>query len=346
MNRPRGKRSERRSREEDQARIGIIGIGHWGTNHLRVFSSLPGSRVVCAADPKTSRHNVLKQSYPWVKFYRDYHSLLENEDLDAVVVATPSSGHYAAVRDALSAGLDVLCEKPLALTASECQNLARRANAARRILMVGHILMFNPGVRKLKKYLDQGKLGKIYYIMSVRTNLGPVRPDVDVIYDLATHDISMCNYLLGKEPLEATAVSASYLGNSKADISFITLRYPQKILAHFHVSWLTPPKRREVMIVGDRQIITWDDLDLMEPVRLYAIGRFEEPCYFSFGEFQKMSRDREINSPVVDSEEPLVVQNKHFLECVQKRTRPLSSANEALAVVRALEMIKRGCGKK
>ena len=334
------------SRKKSPVRIGVIGVGHWGSNHVRVFGSLPGSQVVCAADPDSSRHSALKKLYPAVEFYADYRKLLDDKKLDAVVVSTPSSSHYKIVCEALSAGLDVLCEKPLALTVRECEDLVRRSETGKRVLKVGHIMLYNPALQKLKNYFDKGEFGKVYYIMSVRTNLGPVRPDVDVIYDLATHDISMCNYLLGKEPVAASGANASYLGNFNADVSFINLRYPGNVHASFHVSWLTPPKRREVMIVGERQVITWDDLNPNEPVRVYSIGKFEEPYYYSFGEFQRMSRDSEITLPVVGSEEPLIVQNRHFLECVRTRQTPLANARFATTVIRAVELIQANIRKK
>ena len=257
-------------------------------------------------------------------------------DVDAVVVATPVQSHFALVKEALEAGKDVLCEKPLAATVDECRALCNLAVAHQRLLMVGHVFLYNPSVQHLKIDLDRGELGRIYYMDATRTNHGPVRRDVGAIRDLASHDISIFNFLLGAPPSEVSAAGGFFLQEGIEDIGFLTLTYPKGVVCHVHTSWLNPRKVRQLTIVGDHKMAVWDDMNNLEPIRYYDKGVTADH-YASFGEFHLILRDGAILSPKVRLYEPLLKQDQEFIDCLRSRRPPTASAEFGLEVVRVLE---------
>jgi predicted dehydrogenase len=316
--------------------IAVIGCGHWGPNHVRNFGSLPGCAVRRVADLSSERLATIRAQFPGVATTTVPDEALHAADVAAVVVATPTATHYDLVKRALLAGKHVLCEKPLSLRASESEELTALADERRLTLMVGHVFMFNPGIQYLKAQLDDGRLGRILYLDAVRTNLGPIRQDVGAIFDLASHDVSIFNYLLDAEPLEVSAHGGRYLQREVEDMAYVTLRYADGVVCHAHVSWLNPRKVRQLTVVGDQKMAVWDDLQPLEPVRLYDKG-FQEKRYNTFGEFQMMLRDGDITIPKVKMFEPLMRQAQHFVECVREGRRPLADGGNALGVVRVLE---------
>ncbi len=337
--------AKRKSGAAGQVGIGVIGLGHWGPNYLRTFRQLADARVVFASDSDGSRLEALSSLYPEVEFTGDYREVLRSGEVDAVVVATPGKTHREIAGAALESGKDVLCEKPLAVSSAECRELNSLAGRKKRVLMVGHIFMYNAGIQKIKQYIESEKMGKVYYMTSMRTNPGPVREDVNVVYDLATHDVSIFNYLMGGPPKKASAQAASFLKPGREDIGFITLHYPGGTLGHVHVSWLTPRKQREIMVVGSHRMIIWDDLNPLEPVRVHSRGSLEEPFYSDFGSFVRMARASDVHMPKISAEEPMVLQNGHFIECVRSRQKPLSDGNNGLEVVRTLEMVQKALAR-
>lgn len=323
----------------DDVRIGVIGCGHWGPNHIRVFSQLPGSRVTGAADSDQRRLAAVRNHYPYLRCTTDYRELLRQDDVDAVVVAVPTGAHYATTRDALAAGKHVLCEKPLSVTTAEANELTALAESANRVLMTGHVFLFNPGIRKLKDLVVGGEAGSVFYLRAVRANLGPIRGDVNSAYDLASHDIAIFNFILGGEPHSVSAVGAAFLRDGIEDLAFINLHYPDGILAHIHVSWLDPRKIREIVVVGDSKMIVWDELAHTGPIHIYDKGVIKEPYYEDFGEFQLLAREGDISIPRVQSEEPLKLQNAYFLDCVRSGTVELSGGRFSAGVVKTLEAV-------
>jgi predicted dehydrogenase len=323
-------------------RIGVIGCGEWGPNHIRNFSSLTDSVVVACSDLNLQRLSDLKARYPHLHTTTDYEALLAS-DLDAVVVATPTSTHYEIVKNALLAGKDILCEKPLCIDPDHGAELVHLAEERGRVLMVGHVFMFNVGIQRLKDYMQKGTLGQIYYIHSTRTNLGPIRQDVNVVWDLASHDVSIFLYLLEARPLRVSAMGQAFIRSGpKAieDVAFVSLEYPDRISAHVHVSWLSPRKVREITVVGDIRMAVWNDLDPSEPLRLYEKG-VTRKRYTDFGEFQTLLRDGDISIPKLDLVEPLRLQSTHFLQCVRERSRPISDGVSGVKVVGVLSAIER-----
>jgi len=317
-------------------RIGVIGFGQWGPNHVRNFSMLEGCEVVRVADASSARLKVAQKFLRGVATTTNAAEITQAADVDAVVVATPTSTHFALVKEALEAGKDVLCEKPLAQTAAQCRELADLAIKHRRILMVGHVFLYNPGVLHLKTDLDRGELGRVYYMDAVRTNLGPVRKDVGAIYDLASHDISIFNYLIGSQPLEVSATGNSVLQAGIEDVGFMTLYYPGNIVCHAHASWLNPRKVRQLTVVGDHKMAVWDDMNNLEPIRYYDKGVTADH-YNSFGEFHMILRDGQITIPKVKMFEPLQKQDTEFVECIRHRRNPAADARCGLAVVEVME---------
>jgi predicted dehydrogenase len=317
-------------------RIGVIGFGQWGPNHVRNFSLQDGCEVVRVCDASENRLKAAQKFLRGVAVTTKPDDITQAADIDAVVVATPTNTHYPLVKAALEAGKDVLCEKPLAQTAAQCLELADLAAKHGRILMVGHVFLYNPGVLHLKTDLDRGELGRIYYMDAIRTNLGPVRKDVGAIYDLASHDISIFNFLLNSQPVEVSATGNSVLQAGIEDVGFLTLYYPGSIVCHAHVSWLNPRKVRQLTVVGDHKMAVWDDMNNLEPIRYYDKGVTADH-YSSFGEFQLILRDGQITIPKVKMSEPLQKQDTEFIDCIRTRRTPAADARCGLAVVRVME---------
>lgn len=321
--------------------IGVIGCGHWGPNHIRNFSNLGESAVSICCDKNQERLAVLKKSYPNLKFTSDYMEILKDKDIQAVIVATPTSTHYKVVKECLEYDKDILCEKPLTQNVAEAEELAELVKVKERILLVGHVFLFNTGIQKLREYIQNDTLGKVYYIHSTRTNLGPIRDDANVVWDLASHDVAIFDYLLNSHPLEATAKGAFFLQKEIEDVAFISLTYPNRILANIHVSWLDPRKVREITIVGNKKMAIWNDLvSDTGPIRIYDKGVIWEPYYQDFGEFKLLVQDGDITIPKINLGEPLKHQARHFINCVETRTKPISDCQFALNVVRSLDAIQ------
>jgi predicted dehydrogenase len=321
--------------------IAIIGCGHWGPNHVRNFNSLPGSRVTVAVDIYKAALSRITEMFPRVRVEQDYQEILEDSNVDAVVISTPTRTHYQIVYDALMANKHVLCEKPLCTDTLEAQELVELAHARNLVLMTGHIFLFNSGIQQLKKLLDSGKLGKLHYMSAKRTNLGPIRTDVNAAYDLASHDISIFNWLLGAEPELVSAMGASFLKNNLEDVVFISLKYPRNVFANIHASWLDPKKVRQICFVGSKKMITWDDLELSLPITIYDKGANTKQEYTNFGEFLRINMwEGDVVMPKVSLEEPLKSQNSFFLDAVKNGNFPdRSNGNFAVGVVRVLEAV-------
>jgi predicted dehydrogenase len=321
--------------------IGVIGCGHWGPNHVRVFSQLRDSRVVACADLDAKRLEVIREQHPQVQVFPDYHEMLKLAEVDAVVVAAPTRVHYGVVKAALQANKHVLCEKPLCTDAREATELVELARARQRVLMTGHVFLFNSGIVKLKELVSNGDSGRIYYLRALRTNLGPVRRDVNSVFDLATHDIAIFNWVLNSRPESVSAVGGQFLQAGVEDVAFISLRYPNHVLGHIQVSWLDPKKLREIVVVGDKKMVIWDELAPAGPVTIYDKTVVRHENYEDFGQFQLLAREGDITIPKVRLEEPLKVQNRFFLKCIGEGRLPMNDGPFAVDVVKVLEAIEK-----
>ena len=318
--------------------VGVIGCGHWGPNHIRTFSQLSNSEVVMCSDLDRDRLSAIKNLFPQIKATEDYRDILNADDVDAICIATPTASHFQIAKESLEFGKHVLCEKPLTLSVKECAKLGQLSQEKSKVLMVGHVFLFNEGISYLKKYVLSGELGDVYYAHSQRTNLGPFRYDVNALWDLAPHDISIFNYLFDSRPVSVSARGQKCLKTSLEDLAFVTLEYPKDILVNIHVSWLDPRKVRQITIVGDQKMVVWDDLDSMGPVRLYDkhVER-TEVFYETYGEFQLLSKEGNVTIPKIGVKEPLKGQNQYFLDCIEKKQHPnISDAKKAEDVVKTL----------
>lgn len=321
-------------------RIGVIGCGAWGPNHVRNFAALPNVEVVGAADLREDKRARIASLVPGVATFSSAAEMFEVARPDAVVVSTPTRTHYEVVKQSLEAGTHVLCEKPLCNTVEDAEALVRLAAERRLTLMTGHVFLFNRGILKLKELIQNGDLGRIYYLFARRTNLGPIRSDVNAVLDLASHDVSIYNHLLGAPPLEVSAVGRSFLQPGVEDVSIITLQYPDNVVASIHVSWLDPKKVREITVVGEKKMAIWDDLSTLGPVMLFdkgVVAKRQE--YADFGEFQLLAREGDVTVPRVPAEEPLRSQSRAFIEALDAPDKLQSDGRVGADVVRVLAAI-------
>jgi len=316
-------------------RIGLIGFGQWGPNHARNFNGITATKVLRICDLSEERRQIAQKLFIDASITPNPVEVISADNIDAVVVATPVQTHFLLVKQALLAGKDVLCEKPLASTEDECRELCSLAELKGRVLMVGHVFLYNPGVLHLQGQLSRKEFGRIYYMDAVRTNLGPVRADVGALYDLASHDISIFNFLLGSLPIEVAATAGAFLQPGIEDIGFLTLVYPEGVICHVHTSWLNPRKVRQLTIVGDIKMAVWDDMNNLEPIRYYDKGVATDH-YSSFGEFHMILRDGAITIPKIKLFEPLLRQDQEFVDCVRSRSQPIANGNFGYGVVRVL----------
>jgi predicted dehydrogenase len=326
-------------------RVAVVGAGEWGPNLIRNFDSPPRSVVAVVVDANRDRLNLVGQRFPGIGLSTDASSVFGDQDIDAVVVATPTSTHFELARAALKSNKHVLVEKPLALTSDEAERLCGAAEAVGRVLMVGHLFRFNHGVQRVKEQIDGGNLGRIFYAAMVRTNLGPIRRDVNAAWDLAAHDISIANYWFDNQALSVSAVGGSWINKGLDDAVFATLRYPQDVLVNLHVSWLNPRKARDITVVGDRAMLTLDDMNLLEPLRLYDKGVVEErdisPYIDTFASFRSNVREGDIRIPRLELGEPLRDECDHFLDCIEQGRQPFTGGKEGAAVLKVLEALQR-----
>ena len=326
-------------------RIAVLGAGHWGPNLIRNFHQEERSEVAWVVDPDAVRLEHVRSRFPDIRTTADAGSALADPAVTAVVVATPTSTHYALTRAALEQGKHVLVEKPIATTSEHARELCGLAEARGLVLMVGHVFLYNAAIRRVKDYLRAGELGPLYYISMVRTNLGPVRVDVNAAWDLAAHDISIVRYWLETDPVAVTATGGQWLNPGIADAVFATLRYADGVLVNVHASWLNPRKARDITVVGERRMLTFDDMNLGEPLRIYdkqvTDARTRVEYVDSFASFRASVREGDIVIPRVAAGEPLRAECEHFLECIARGTPPLTSGRTGEAVVRVLEAVAR-----
>jgi predicted dehydrogenase len=326
----------------DSVGVLLVGCGYWGRNYVRIFDELPGAHVVAVCDGAIDRLESIASAFPEVVLEADLDVALTLPGIDAAVVCTPAATHHEVASKCLHAGLHVLLEKPMTTTVDEADELAAAADELGLTLMVGHTFLFNPGVRKVKEYIADGSVGNIYYLYAQRTSLGPIRSDVNALWDLAPHDVSIFNYLLDAEPEWVSAVGSCALRNGHADVGFVSLGYAAGLIAHIHVSWTDPNKVREVVLVGSQQRIVFNDTNPLERVRVFDKGvSVESSNSTTYGEHTLLLRDGDIVSPMVEGSEPLKNQCMHFLECLRTQTRPLSDSRVGRSVVSVMEAIDR-----
>jgi len=326
--------------ELKKLRLGVAGVGHWGPNLIRNFYTNNKSSVTAVCDTDTKRLSLIQSAYPEVKVTTSFNDLINNNEVDALVIATPTETHYELAKKALSANKHVLIEKPVATKPEECEELIRLAQAKNLHLFVGHIFIYNAGINAVKEYLDSGDMGRIYYVNMARTNLGPIRRDVNAFWDLAPHDISILNYWFPEKPVTVSAVGAVYLNNEVEDTVYATFRYADGKIANIHTSWLNPKKVREIVIVGEKKMLVWDDMDLNHPIKIYdknvTFIKTDEQLIDTYSGFHANIHEGDTLMPKILLNEPLKAECEAFLNVVQNGEKSLSSGLEGAHVVNAL----------
>ncbi len=317
--------------------MGVVGLGYWGPNLARNFDRLPESELCWICDAAEGRRKALAPQVPNARVSGDLDELLADPELEAVAVATHVPSHHALCLKVLEAGKHCFVEKPLALSSADAEEVAAAAKDAGRVLMVGHLLEYHPGVEKLKEFADNGELGDIHYIYGNRLNLGKLRSDENALWSLGAHDVSVVLRLAGEEPTDVRAVGESYMRDGVEDVVFCYLRFPSGLAAHLHLSWLDPHKERRFTVVGSKRMATFDDMGATEKVKVYDKG-FDE-SFESYGEY--IARSGDIWSPKISNDEPLRIECLHFVERVRDGQEPRSGATAGVRVVRVLEELQR-----
>ena len=318
-------------------RIGVVGLGYWGPNLVRCFSDLPNCKVTAVCDESCEQLLRIKDRYPSIRPIENLDALLDRDLVDAIVIATPTETHFDLATRALESDMHVFVEKPLAKTVHECRLLVDTANKRNRTLFVGHVFLYAAPVLKLRELIESDELGNINYISSRRLNLGPVRKDVSVLYDLAPHDISMMLYLLDQKPLSVTCTGFGRLNPGIQDVCNLTMFFEDNRMSIIHVSWLDPRKERVVTVVGDNKMAIYDDLQ-QEKVKIFDTG-IDKPKGASgdFADFQLSYRYGGSSCPFIQEHEPLKAECAEFLRCIDEGDVPVTDGVNGLNVVEVLE---------
>ncbi len=328
----------RAQRPGRRLRVGVVGCGCWGPHLVRNLHDMPDVDLVGVADRRPERLAYALRAYPTVRPFPDHTELLD-ADVDAVVLATPIDTHFALAREALAAGKHVLVEKPLATSVAEASELVRLARDIGRMLMVGHTFLYNPAVRELRRLVESGELGRIYYADSARLSLCLLQRDRNVVWDLAPHDVSILVHMLGEYPVQVSARGSACIEPDVHDVCYLELIFPDST-ANLHVSWLDPDRVRRLTLVGDRRMAVYNDASPNEKLRIYERG-VECPVADSYGEFELAYRHGRIEIPHIQWREPLRLECEHFAHSVRTGTRSLSDGEHGLAVVAVLEAASR-----
>src|SRR3954464_14350492 len=318
-------------------RVAVAGLGYWGPNLARNFASIPGCELVAVCDADPARVAACVSRFPGVRGTATLDELLADPAIDAVALATPVPTHGDLAVRVLEAGKHCFVEKPLAITVEEGERAVAAARTSGRTLMVGHLLEYHPGVRRLKALIDDGELGEVLYIYGNRLNLGQLRADENALWSLGAHDVSVVLRLADEEPVEWSARGECYMREGIEDVVFAFLRFPSGLSAHLHLSWLDPHKERRFTVVGSKRMATFDDMQVEGKLSVYDKG-FDQATS-TYGEY--ITRSGDIWSPQIANAEPLRLVATHFVDCVREGRTPLSDGESGLRVVRVLEGLQR-----
>jgi predicted dehydrogenase len=318
-------------------RVGVVGLGYWGPNLARNLAVIPGCELTWLCDASEQTRAKLATSFPVARLTAELGDLLADDELDAIVLATPVPSHAELAVAVAQAGKHCFVEKPLATTAADAERAVQAAERAGRILMVGHLLEYHPAVTRLKQLVESGELGSLYYLYGNRLNLGKLRADENALWSLGAHDVSVALHLIDEEPAQCLAHGASFVRAGIQDVVFCYLRFPSGVVAHLHLSWLDPHKERRITVVGAQRMATFDDMLIEGKLTIYDKG-FDEDTR-SWGEY--IARSGDTFSPRMANVEPLRVECEHFIECIRTGATPRSDGLSGLRVVRVLESLQR-----
>ena len=318
-------------------KVGVIGCGYWGPNLIRNFMQLSRSEVVRVADLDEARLSHMQGLYANVKTTTDYRQIIKDPEIDIVAVATPVHTHFKLASEALSAKKHVFVEKPIAASVKEAKQLVGLSEKHNRKLMVGHTFLYTEAVRKIKGIIESGELGEIYYINAQRLNLGLFQQDINVIWDLAPHDISIILYLLDQQPQTVCAIGTSHINPAIEDVAVLTMKFSESLIAFVQTSWLDPDKIRKMTVVGSKKMLVYDDVQPTEKIRIYD-KRVEKPKYYdTYTEFHYSYKYGDIVIPKINGAEPLRAELDHFIDSIDNNETPLSDGENGLHVVQILE---------
>ena len=323
--------------------VGIIGYGYWGPNLVRNFMEVPDCRVVAVADMRAERLARMSSRYPTVQAYGDFTDLIASADVDLVVIATPVSTHFPLALAALRAGKHVLVEKPMTSSSQEALVLIEEAAKRNLLLAVDHTFVYTAAVRRIREMVEKRELGDIYYYDSVRVNLGLFQHDVNVIWDLAVHDLSIMNFVLGENPTAVAATGMGHVAGEPENIAYLTMMFERNLIGHVHVNWLAPVKVRRTLIGGSQKMVVYDDIEPSEKIKVYDKGITVTDNGISTGkttaDYRLMVgyRSGDMYAPNLDLTEALNVEARHLITCIQRGETPVSDGLAGLRVVRILE---------
>jgi predicted dehydrogenase len=327
-------------------RVGVIGYGYWGPNLVRNFAEVPGSQIWAVSDTRPERLAMAHARYPAVTVTTDFHALIGDPAIDAVAIMTPVSTHFELARQALEAGKHVMVAKPIATSAEQATQLIETADRLKLVLMVDHTFLYTGAVRRIKELVESGSLGRLYYYDSVRVNLGLFQHDVNVLWDLAVHDLSIMDFVLGEQPRAVAATGAAHIPGQPVNIAYLSCLFDNNVMAHHHVNWLAPVKVRRTLICGDRQMIVYDDLEPSEKVKVYdkgiTLNNGAEPVYESLIGY----RTGDMWAPKLSLVEGLRVEIQHFLECIRQGRTPISDGRAGRRMINVLEAATRSMARR
>ena len=324
--------------------VGVIGFGYWGPNVARNFNETPGARVIAISDADEASLRRAEQTYPGIRMARNDSDLLTASDIDAIAIVTPVSSHFEIAKAALLNGKHIFVEKPFTASVAQAEQLIELADRKRLKIMVDHTFLFTGAVKKIKELIDDDVLGDLYYFDSIRVNLGLFQKDVNVVWDLAPHDLSIMDYLIGKEPTAVMATGVAHFNNALEDVAYITIYFPGNVIAHLNVNWLSPVKIRTTLIGGQKKMLVWNDLVSDEKIRVYdkgvegVEGIDAESKEKSYG-LRVSYRSGDMWAPRVNQVEALKGEAAYFIDCINNNITPKNDGNAGLRVVRMLEAI-------
>jgi len=318
-------------------RVGVIGAGYWGPNIVRNLYEAPGAEAVAVADLSKERLDAISKRFPALRVTTDYHDVIADPTIDAVCVVTPVNTHRQLAEEAFAAGKHVFVEKPLAKTVSDAEAIVRAGERAGKTLMVGHTFVYNPAVVVVKGILEAKGIGEVHYLDSQRVNLGLHQFDINVLWDLGPHDVSIALYWLNEEPEWVQCSGACFVQPNIEDVVFLMIGFPSGAIAHAHLSWLAPSKLRTTIVIGSKKMVVYDDNQAVEKVKIYDQGVEK----LESDELRRSYRAGDIHSPRVPMTEALQVEMRHFVECVRDGKKPRSDGEAGLMVVRVLELAMR-----
>ncbi|MBD3385106.1 gfo/Idh/MocA family oxidoreductase [candidate division KSB1 bacterium] len=318
-------------------KIGVIGVGYWGPNLIRNFFENCDFDMFICADVKQKRLELIKNKYPGLEVTKDYKKILNNPQIHAVAICTPVYSHYEIAKDALKAGKHVLIEKPMTSTSAQSIELVELAEKSNLTLMVDHTFIYTGAVQLIKQIVKGGEIGDLYYFDSVRINLGLFQHDINVIWDLAPHDISIMDHVINKPPEAVVATGVDHIGNGLEDVAYLTIYYPDNVIAHIHANWLSPVKIRQTLIAGKKKMVVWDDNQSTEKIKIYDTGIVVNKTDTEIYDTLIQYRTGDMYAPKVPNKEALADEVSHFAACIKNNEKPITDGTAGLNVVKILE---------